>query len=180
MGNTFWLTGLSSSGKTTLGLKLIEELAKAGFNEVVFLDGDALRKEDKNFDYSNQGREAIGIRKAEIAEINNQNGKNVIVTGIASKKAWRDEYRKIIPNYHEIYIKCETNICAERDKKSIYYKALKGEYSNFSGITDSYEESKFVELIIDTNSKNLQESSKMLLEYVSNILYKYPNNLINK
>lgn len=180
MGNTFWLTGLSSSGKTTLGLKLIEELSKVGFSEIVFLDGDVLRKKDNNFDYSNQGREAIGIRKAKIAKINNQNGKDVIITGIASKKKWRDEYRKIIPNYHEIYIKCESNICAERDKKNIYSKALNGEYSNFSGITDFYEESKNVELIIDTNLKSLQESSKMLLEYVRSILYNYSNNLINK
>lgn len=172
LGCTFWLTGLSSSGKTTLGHKLFNELNKHSFEKIVFLDGDILRNNDRNYDYTNQGREAIGIRKAQIAKAENIKGKDVIITGIAAKKSWRSEYRKIIPNYFEIYIKCASDVCARRDKKNIYSKAFKGEYSNFVGITESYEESEKVELVIDTYLNNLQESYAILLNYVKQELNK--------
>jgi len=41
-GHTFWFTGLSGAGKTTLSNALTEELSRAG-KKVVVLDGDELR-----------------------------------------------------------------------------------------------------------------------------------------
>ena len=41
--NCFWITGLSSSGKTTLSNILVRKLRSEG-QQVIFLDGDELRK----------------------------------------------------------------------------------------------------------------------------------------
>ena len=43
MGIVYWITGLSGSGKTTIG-KLLYERMKKTYPNTVFLDGDALRK----------------------------------------------------------------------------------------------------------------------------------------
>jgi adenylylsulfate kinase-like enzyme len=42
-GRVFWITGLSSSGKTTIGQKLWSRLREAG-RPAIFLDGDELRQ----------------------------------------------------------------------------------------------------------------------------------------
>ena len=39
-----WITGITASGKTTLGKKLLKDLQDLGVKKVVHLDGDSLRK----------------------------------------------------------------------------------------------------------------------------------------
>ena len=42
---TIWITGLSASGKSTLGGKLFNDLKAIGVNNVMFLDGESIREE---------------------------------------------------------------------------------------------------------------------------------------
>ena len=41
---TIWISGLTASGKTTLGELLFQDLKKYGIDNIVFLDGDVLRE----------------------------------------------------------------------------------------------------------------------------------------
>ena len=52
-----WLTGQPGSGKTTLANSLIDNISKEEPNiKIINLDGDDLRKINKNKDYSKEGR----------------------------------------------------------------------------------------------------------------------------
>ena len=52
-----WLTGQPGSGKTTLANFLIDNISKEEPNiKIINLDGDDLRKINKNKDYSKEGR----------------------------------------------------------------------------------------------------------------------------
>jgi len=167
---TIWITGLSASGKTTLGLLLKKKLLDYGLNNVVFLDGDILRDKLKIYEYDENNRKIVGNLKAKIAKEENKKGNIVIVTGIASKKIWREEYRKIIDNYYEVYLKCSLETCVNRDYKNQYSKAILGEINNFSGVSDNYEEHKSVDLILDTNKYKEEECLVKLFNFTKTII----------
>ena len=44
-----WLTGISASGKSTLGDEFQKKIYKYGYMNIKYIDGDQFRKEIKNF-----------------------------------------------------------------------------------------------------------------------------------
>ena len=55
-GILYWITGLSGSGKTTIGNRLYYEMKKT-YDNVVLLDGDILKEiVDENVGYSDEQR----------------------------------------------------------------------------------------------------------------------------
>ena len=108
----------------------------------------------------------MGLLKANIAQEENLKGNIAIVTGIAAKKSWRESYRRIIENYFEVFLDCSVEACINRDQKNIYQKALNGEYDNFPGVTEKYEASNKIDLMINTERNNIEASSKILIENV--------------
>ncbi len=167
---TLWITGISASGKTTLAKKIIKKLNSDHiYKNIILIDGDEIRQSIGFYKYNNLDREQIGILKAELAQKENTNGKIVIVTGIASKAKWRKDYRKIIDNYYEIYLKCSLEICSSRDFKGQYQKAQTGDIKNFAGVTDQYEEHELADLVIDTENTSVTDSTKILYSFINKI-----------
>ena len=167
---TIWLTGISSSGKTSLAKGLYERLIKIGISNVIYIDGDEYRKKLNNLNYSSESRSSISMQKARSARKENKNGNHVIVTGISAKIKTRERNREIIGNYYEVFVKCSPHICAERDKKQIYVKAKKGDYANFPGINIEYEVSQNVDLIIDTENNPLEECTELLFNNIASLI----------
>ena len=94
----FWFTGQPGSGKTTLGIALLENL-DAAFH----IDGDDLRGLSANVDYSEQGR-ISNIKTAQsIAMYLDNKGKNVVVSVVAPYKWLREEF-KGRHNVNEVYL----------------------------------------------------------------------------
>ena len=94
----FWFTGQPGSGKTTLGIALLEIL-DAAFH----IDGDDLRGLSANVDYSEQGR-ISNIRTAQsIAMYLDNKGKNVVVSVVAPYRWLREEFKER-HNVNEIYV----------------------------------------------------------------------------
>lgn len=166
-----WITGLSASGKTTLGLRLYKNLKQMGVNNVEFLDGEELRKKlDRVYGYSVEERFAVIKNFVRIAREYNEKGKVVIVSTISHKRKMRELAREEINPFLEIYLKCPVRVCAQRDPKGQYRKAFAAELENFVGVTEPYEISKNPELILDTASKSIEDCSSILLNYVLNFL----------
>ena len=46
----------------------------------------------------------------------------------------------------------------------MYLKALSGELSNFTGVSDSYEPPARPEVIVDTNRQSVQDCLQLILE----------------
>ncbi|HJP66305.1 MAG TPA: adenylyl-sulfate kinase, partial [Actinomycetota bacterium] len=59
----------------------------------------------------------------------------------------------------------------ERDVKGLYAKALKGEITGFTGVSDPYEPPQSPEIYIDTMNQNPDESLQMILNQLGEMGY---------
>jgi len=71
-----------------------------------------------------------------------------------------------VKNNVVVYVKADIETCKKRDYKGAYAKAMSGEYQNFSGVNDLYEEPQHAEIIIDTDKMSVDESVKIIVKYI--------------
>jgi adenylylsulfate kinase len=117
---TIWITGITASGKTTLGQTLYERLKETSNFPLEFLDGDKLRKcLDKTYGHSIEDRLLILEKIVEIAQEKNHTGTTVIISTVSHKKAMREYARAQIPRFMEVYLDCSPESCADRDYKGL-------------------------------------------------------------
>lgn len=170
---TIWISGISASGKTTLGGMLSNSLENIGEN-VTFFDGDILRKKvNKNYGHNINDRYEILYEYIKLINREMDKDKIVIISTISHKKDMRMYARKNICNFFEVILKCPTETCAKRDYKNQYVKAFAGEYNCFPGVTEKFEMSDRPDLIIDTKNNNINESFDLLFQSTK----KYMNEL---
>ena len=151
-GGVLWFTGLSASGKSTLGNRIEKILFDRGYS-VTLLDGDNLRFGLNNdLGFSEEDRNENIRRAAEVSSLFARRGFLVISTFISPYNIQRANARKIIgKNFHEVYIKASLQNCEKRDPKGLYKKARSGEIRMFSGISAPYESPTSPELILKEN-----------------------------
>lgn len=166
-GKVIWLTGLSGSGKSTIGNSLEEELHKLG-KLTYLLDGDNLRfglNSDLGFSVEDRTENIRRVR--EVSKLLLNTGSIIIGTFVSPIRADRDKLREELgEDFIEIYISCDIDSCKERDPKGLYRKALNGEIKDFTGIDSVYEEPESPELIVDTTKKTVEESTQAIIEYL--------------
>lgn len=164
---TIWITGLSASGKTTLGLQLREALVSEGIRNVELLDGEELRKSlGKSYGFSTEDRNAFALDIGQLAQECNEGGNIAIVCAISHVREIRLKIRKQIARFTEVYLNCPVEVCARRDYKGQYRKAFSGIYDNFIGVTEPYQLSDQPDLTLDTANGTKEHCSKVLLAHV--------------
>jgi len=82
----------------------------------------------------------------------------------------RERVRNLISNgdFIEIYCKAKLETCEARDVKGLYKKARAGEIKNYTGIDSPYEIPNNPELTINTDTCLLNESKKVVIDYLRN------------
>jgi sulfate adenylyltransferase len=162
-GFTLWFTGLSGAGKSTLAGLLAERLRRAG-RRVEILDGDEVRQNlSKGLGFSREDREANLRRIGYVAKLLSRNGVIVITAAISPYRAVRAAVRAELGRFVEVYAKCPLEVCAARDVKGLYRKALAGEVPAFTGVSDPYEEPEDPEITVETGREEAGESVKRIL-----------------
>ena len=170
-GVTIWLTGLPAAGKTTIARALEGELRKRG-KSVEVLDGDIVRANlSKGLGFGRKGRDANIRRIGFVSKLLTRNGIATIVGAISPYRDVRDEIRKSIEHFVEVYVSCPLDILIERDPKGLYAKALRGEIANFTGISDPYEEPLRPEVIVYTDRESVNESVGKVLSKLEEMAY---------
>lgn len=165
---TVWLTGLSASGKSTVGRLLEERLHQISVRTLV-LDGDNTRLGiNKDLDFSPEGRRENIRRIAEISKLLNDAGVVVIACFIAPMTADRQMARTIIGegSFLEVFIDAPLATCIHRDPKGLYKKAMAGEIPDFTGINAPYEPPETPALKISTNDTSAEVSAGLLFEWL--------------
>jgi adenylylsulfate kinase len=163
-----WLTGLSGSGKSTIANAAARELFEQGY-QVVVLDGDNIRHGLNNdLGFSDEDRKENIRRIGEVAKLFVQQGTIVITAFISPFREDRQQVRQLVDEgeFHEIYIKCDLDICEQRDPKGLYKKARNGEIPFFTGIDSPYEEPEAPELVLDSGQNEREECKNQLIEFV--------------
>jgi|SRR5579875_1441151 len=162
-GATVWLTGLPSAGKSTIARILEEKIQEAGLN-VEVLDGDIVRTNlSKELGFSREDRDTNIRRIAFVSKLLSRNGVVVIVAAISPYRETRDDARREIDNFLEVYVKCPVEVAIERDVKGLYAKALRGEIEHFTGISDPYEQPLEPEVTIETDRSTPEECAGQVL-----------------
>ena len=166
-GGVLWLTGLSSSGKSTLAMALQRQLFERG-HQVYVLDGDNLRQGlNRDLGFGHDARTENIRRVAEVAALFADAGFLVITAFISPYREDRDNARAIVGDgFREVFVKCSLKVCEQRDPKGLYSRARAGEIPEFTGVSAPYEEPVAPELVVDTEALGLDEALAVLIEDV--------------
>lgn len=170
-GFTVWLTGLPCSGKTTISKFLAQELKKRGI-KVEILDGDVIRTNlSKGLTFSKKDRDINIHRVGFVANLLTRNGIAVMCAVISPYKKLRDENRKLIGNFIEVYVKASVEECARRDVDGLYKKAYSGVIKEFTGVSAPYEEPENPEVVCDTENDSVSECAQKIIRKLQELGY---------
>ena len=173
-GVTVWFTGLSGAGKTTLARAVYDELKKRG-HRVEILDGDVVRQYlTKGLGFSKEDRDENIRRIGFVAHLLTRNGVIVLVAAISPYRETREEVRRKIGDFIEVYVNAPLEVCEKRDVKGLYKKARAGEIKNFTGIDDPYEPPLNPEVECRTDLESVEESVAKVLGKLEELGYLRP------
>ena len=176
-GFTLWLTGLPSSGKSTLAGLLRNELEQHGF-PVEVLDGDEVRQRlTKGLGFTKEDRDENISRIAYVSKLLTRVGAVAIAAAISPYREVRSRVRAEIGNFVEIHVNCSLAVCMKRDVKGMYAKAMRGEIKNFTGISDPYEPPLSPEIMVNTETESIEESLNTILARLVALGYLAPDSL---
>ncbi len=163
-GFTLWFTGLSGAGKTTVAEIVEKELKERGL-KVEVLDGDIVRTNlSKGLGFSREDRNVNVLRIGFVANLLTRNGVAVLVSAISPFKEARDQVRRRIIDFIEVFVDVPLEVAAERDVKGLYKKAFAGEIEQFTGVSDPYEPPAAPDLVLKTDEETPEESAKKVIE----------------
>jgi adenylylsulfate kinase len=163
-GFTLWFTGLSGAGKTTIS-EIVEKELRDRFSKVEVLDGDIVRTNlSKGLGFSREDRNINVLRIGFVANLLTRNGVAVIVSAISPYKEARDQVRRRIIDFVEVFVDVPLEVAAERDVKGLYKKAFAGEIEQFTGVSDPYEPPAAPDLILKTDEETPEESARKVIE----------------
>ena len=163
-----WLTGLSGSGKSTIGLALEKRLFQENF-VAQLLDGDNIRSGiNKNLGFSEEDRKENIRRIAEIAKLYLSSGIITINSFISPTAETRNIAKEIVgeADFLEIYINAPMATCESRDVKGLYKKARAGEIQGFTGVNQAYEEPENPALELRTDVLSVDEAVDKLFTFL--------------
>jgi adenylylsulfate kinase len=167
-GCTLWLTGLSGSGKSTVGVALEQALTQRGAL-CYRLDGDNVRHGlNANLGFAADDRKENIRRVGEVAKLFADAGVITISSFISPYQADRDQVRKVHEDaglqFLEVFIDTPIEICEQRDPKGLYKKARAGEIKGFTGIDDPYETPQRAEITIQTDQLSIDQAATQLTQ----------------
>jgi len=163
-GWAIWITGLPSSGKSTIARMLSDRLRRIGINTQI-LESDELRRIlTPNPKYTEEERDNFYRAITYIGWLLVRNGVNVIFDATANKRRYRDEARRMIGRFMEVYLECPLDVCIARDRKGLYRMALEGSIETLPGVQVPYEEPLNPDLKLNTAVNDPESCVESIIE----------------
>ena len=102
-GFTLWLTGMSGAGKSTISEELIARFRGAGA-KIELLDGDIVRTNlSQGLGFSREDRDTNVRRIGFVSDLLSRNGVIVVVAAISPYRSTREEVKRGIANFVEVF-----------------------------------------------------------------------------
>lgn len=167
MSKLIWITGLSGSGKTTIGKAVYLNLKRL-HNNIVFLDGDSFREILGNdLGHGIEDRLENAKRISRMCQFLVSQDITVVCATMSLYKEIHKLNRDNIKNYFEIFIECAIDELIKRDQKGLYSRAIKKEVKNVVGIDLPFDKPEDCELTIDNSkAENLEEKVKKIIKLI--------------
>jgi sulfate adenylyltransferase len=173
-GFTVFFTGLSGAGKSTIARSLVEKLSELAERSVALLDGDEVRQQlSSELGFSRENRDRHVRRLGYVAAEITKSGGVAVCAPIAPYAAARRDVRRMVEaggGFVLVYVDTPLDICEKRDRKGLYAKARAGVVSQFTGVSDGYDEPKDADIVVDF-TQTPDEASQRILEYLREMGY---------
>ena len=166
-GIVFWITGLSGSGKSTIGEKL-KKLIEKHYGKTIIIHGDDIREIYKNKSYSLKDRLNLGKSNSNLCKLISDQNINVIFTTVGLFHKLFNYNKKNLNNYFEIFIKSDIKKLIKNKKKTFYKKNTK----NVWGIDLKPQYPKKPDIIIKNNFDKT-------ITYLAETIFKKIKKIIN-
>ncbi|AGC45172.1 adenylylsulfate kinase [Myxococcus stipitatus DSM 14675] len=170
-GFTLWLTGMSGTGKSTTAAYIAARLRQVGRNVEILDEGELSDELWAGLGDSKDERNTIAGRLGYVANVLTRNGVAALVPCVSPYKAKREENRRSIGRYVEVYVDCPTEKLIERDSTGRYKKALNGEIPNFVGITEPYEPPTSPEVTIHSDVESIEDGAAKIFQSLLDLGY---------
>jgi len=157
-----WITGLPASGKSTIARALKSQLAALGIDAAI-LESDELRRiltPDATYDSSERDR--FYRTMIVIGSLLVKHGVPVIFDATANRRIWRDEARRRIPRFMEVYASCPLEICMARDPKGIYRQG-RGRAGTVPGLHEPYEEPEQPAVVAHCDRESAEDAAARII-----------------
>ncbi len=139
-GAVVWLTGLPSSGKSTLAERVADALRAMNHRSVCVLDGDAVRSVlVPRVGYDPVDRDRFYDTLSGLAALLASQGLTVLVPATANLRAFRERARARAPRFVEVYVRASVEQVRERDAKGLYAAQRAGAVAHVPGADAGYE-----------------------------------------
>lgn len=174
-GWVIWLTGMPGSGKSTLARLVAGRLHRRHVAAQVLsveMVREVLTPRPK---YTEEERHVVYSTLVFVSTMLARNDVNVIIDATANRRRYRDEARRRITRFAEIYLKCPLEICMQREKgrkrrfgapSRIYAKARTGASKTVPGVGVPYEIPLSAELTVDTSLLRPNQSAEQISQFV--------------
>lgn len=162
LGNVVWITGLSGSGKSTVGHGVWRALRARGV-AAIYLDGDVLREMLGAVDsHGPEERRALAHTYGRMCKVLADQGISVVCATISMFHSVRRWNREQIPGYREIWLRVPLDELKRRDPKGLYAKGV-----NMQGLDLAVEEPDTPDLIIDNfGATDAAEAERRILTFL--------------
>ena len=161
-----WITGLPASGKSTLARTLSAQLASRGI-DVAVLESDELRRvftpEPR---YDEKERAAFYRQMVYVGALLVRHGVPVIFDATANRRVWREEARRAIPRFVEVYVNSPLDVCMARDPKGIYRMARERMASEVPGLQAAYEPPERPEIEVRGDGEAPEAAERVVSELI--------------
>jgi len=168
-GAVIWFTGLSASGKSTIAHYLEKMLYRRGCSTYSF-DGDNVRHGlCRDLGFCPEDRQENIRRIGEMARLFVDAGIIAITAFISPYRADREVVRKLVgeERFFEIYVQCPVEVCAKRDPKGLYQRAMAGVIKEFTGVSAPYEPPESPCLVIHSEAVTPVEAAEEVIEVLN-------------
>ncbi len=120
-GIVFWITGLSGSGKSSIG-RLLHRNIKKIYGPTILINGDDIRKLFKINSYDKSSRLILAKKYSNFCKFIVKQKINVIFTVVGLFHEIHKYNKRNLKNYCEIYIKSDIKKIINRKKRLFYRK----------------------------------------------------------
>ena len=163
-----WLTGLPSSGKSTIAEAFGKKLQKQNISYYI-IDGDNIRSTlNKDLGFTKEDRIENNRRVAHLAKILFDSGIVPIVATVSPNESSRSFARSLFDKdeFSLVYVHASLETCIKRDPKNLYSNKSK-KIKNITGLHTNYDIPLDPDVILDTEKHSVTQSVNKLLKLLN-------------
>ena len=168
-GFVIWITGMNGSGKTALASHLQRRLAAIGRPADLLDAEDPENPLTKGLGGSKEDRDLAVRRIGYVARLVSRAGGIAIVAALSPFREPREQLRREIRRFFEIFVDAEMEVLQKRDP--VYRRALAGEVRNVPGVDDPYEPPTHPDATVQTDDEKVEDASKRIFQALVDVKY---------